>query len=393
VVAARAPVTRPAFDIADVFRAHGEAYRQARALTGDQAKVMRAIQTCRTAVLGGHVDLCLDCGAMTPSYNSCRNRHCPKCQGLEQAEWITARQERTLPVHHFHVVFTLPSELRAVAKANQELVYSMLLREAGNTLVALGESRLGATVGVTEVLHTWTRDLSYHPHVHCIVTGGGLSLDGDRWVATSKRYLFPVKVLSRLFRGKFLAALRRAHVDGKLQGTVPEGFAALVDKLYRTGWVVYAKRPFGSVEHVFQYLGRYTHRVGISNQRLLSINEREVRFLTKQGKSVSLSPGEFIRRFLQHVLPHSFVKIRHYGLLAPANVNTKLQAALRLLLPRSNTSAAAVPSAETTPPEAESLAATWQEALLVLTGIDVGACRHCGGKRLERHPLSYLDTG
>jgi hypothetical protein len=392
VVAARAPVKRPAFDVADVFRAHGEAYRQGHGLTGDQAKVMRAIQTCRTAVLGGHVDVCLDCGVVTPSYNSCRNRHCPKCQGLEQAEWITARTARTLPVHHFHVVFTLPAELRAVAKANQELVYSILLREAGSTLVALGESRLAATVGVTEVLHTWTRDLSYHPHAHCIVTGGGLSLDGDRWVATSKRYLFPVKVMSRLFRGKFLAALREAHVAGRLQGTSSDSFSVLVDKLYRTEWVVYAKRPFGSVEHVFQYLGRYTHRVGISNQRLLSINDREVRFLTKEGKSVSLSPEEFIRRFLQHVLPHSFVKIRHYGLLAPANVNTKLQVAARLLLPPS-TKSASVPTADATPCDAEVSPSTWQDTLLALTGIDVRACRHCGGTRLEMHPLSYLDTG
>lgn len=187
--AVRAPVRRPAFEVADVFRAQGEAYRQAHSLTGDQAKVMRAIEACRTAVLGGHVDACLDCGVMTPSYNSCRNRHCPKCQGLEQAEWITARKQRTLPVHHFHVVFTLPSELRSLAKCNQEVVYGMLFREAGSTLVELGESRLGARVGVTEVLHTWTRDLSYHPHVHCIVTGGGLALDDCRWVAASKRYL------------------------------------------------------------------------------------------------------------------------------------------------------------------------------------------------------------
>jgi Putative transposase/Transposase zinc-binding domain len=394
VVAARAPVKRPAFDVADVFRAHGEAYRQGHhSLTGDQAKVMRAIQTCRTAVLGGHVDLCLDCGVMTPSYNSCRNRHCPKCQGLEQAQWITARRERTLPVHYFHVVFTLPAELRAVVKANQELLYSILLREAGNTLVALGESRLAATVGVTEVLHTWTRDLSYHPHVHCIVTGGGLSLDGDRWVTASKRYLFPVKVLSRLFRGKFLAAFRDAYVGGKLHGTSSESFAALVDKLYRTEWVIYAKRPFGSVEHVFQYLGRYTHRVGISNQRLLSITDREVRFLTKEGKSVALSPEEFIRRFLQHVLPYGFVKIRHYGLLAPANVTTKLRVASRLLVPPSTTTSTSAPAGNDTPREAESALTTWQDTLLSLTGVDVRACRHCGGKRLETHPLSFLDTG
>jgi hypothetical protein len=388
VVAVRAPARRPAFEVADVFRAHGEAYRQSHGMTGGQAKVMRAIETCRTAVLGGHVDFCLDCGAQTPSYNSCRDRHCPKCQGLEQAEWITARQERTLPVHHFHVVFTLPAELRALAKANPEVVYSLLFREAARTLLAVGETRLGATLGITEVLHTWTRDLSYHPHVHCIVTGGGLALDGSRWVATSKRYLFPVKVLSRLFRGKFLAALKETHGAGRLRDVSSQSFATLLATLYRKEWVVYAKRPFGSVEHVFQYLGRYTHRVGISNHRLLSFDDNGVRFLTKEGKSVCLSPAEFIRRFLQHVLPYSFVKIRHYGLLAPAHVNTKLQTAWRLLAPREPK-----PAAETTEDEAVAPPAAWQDTLLSLTGIDVRACRHCGGTRLEKRPLPELDTG
>ena len=381
---------RPAFEVADVFRAHGEAYRLAHSMTGDQVKVMRAIETCRTAVLGGHVDLCLDCGAMTPSYNSCRNRHCPKCQGLEQAEWIDARKARTLPVHHFHVVFTLPAELRAVAKANQEVVYSILFREAARTLLDLGADRLGAVLGVTEVLHTWTRALTYHPHVHCIVTGGGLSLDGKRWISTSKKYLFPFKVLSRLFRGKFLAALRQAHSAGELKGVSAKDFAVLVAQLYRKEWVAYAKKPFGRVEHVFEYLGRYTHRVGISNQRLLGLEEHAVRFLTKNGQSVSLPPEEFIRRFLQHVLPPGFVKIRHYGLLAPANVNTKLQAALRLLSPP-ELPPLVEPVADAPPPEPQ----TWEERLLALTGIDVRVCRHCGGSRIEHRPLSdfpELDT-
>lgn len=380
---------RPALEVADVFRAHGEAYRRGHALTGDQVKVMRAIETCRTAVLGGHVDVCLDCGAVTPSYNSCRNRHCPKCQGLEQAEWIIGRKERTLPVHHFHVVFTLPAELRALAKANQEVVYALLFREAGRTLLELGETHLGATLGVTEVLHTWTRTLTYHPHVHCIVTGGGLSQDGLRWVPTSKRFLFPVRVLSRLFRGKFLAGLRQAQAAGKLEGISARDFAVLVAQLYRKDWVAYAKRPFGSAEHVFQYLGRYTHRVGISNQRLLGLDERGVRFLTKDGQTLCLPPEEFIRRFLQHVLPHGFVKIRHYGLLAPAHVTTKLQVALRLLSPQ----APLVPAAAAAPPPEPQ---TWQERLLALTGIDVRVCRHCGGSRLEQRPLAdfpELDTG
>lgn len=386
MVTKRAP-SRPALEVADVFRAHGEAYRRAHSMTGDEVKVMRAIETCRTAVLGGHVDLCLDCGTMTPSYNSCRNRHCPKCQGLEQAEWIDGRKARTLPVHHFHVVFTLPAELRSVAKANEEVVYAILFREAARTLLDLGEDRFRAILGVTEVLHTWTRSLTYHPHVHCIVTGGGLSLDGKRWIATSKKYLFPYKVLSRLFRGKFLAALKQAYSAGELRAISAPEFAILVAKLYAMEWVAYAKRPFGSVNHVFEYLGRYTHRVGISNQRLFGLDDSGVHFLTKNGKALTLAPDEFIRRFLQHVLPPGFVKIRHYGLLGPANVNTKLQAALRLLSPPDLPPL--VEATIATPPEP----ITWQERLLALTGIDVRVCRHCGGARLEKHPISFLDTG
>jgi hypothetical protein len=389
----RAARLRPALEVADIFRAHGEAYRRAHHLTRDQAKVMRAIEACRTAVLGGHVDLCLDCGAMTPSYNSCRNRHCPKCQGLEQAQWIEARKARTLPTHHFHVVFTLPAQLRPLVRANQDVVYSILFREAARTLLELGETHVGATFGVTEVLHTWTRTLSYHPHVHCIVTGGGLSLDGQRWVHTSKRYLFPLKVLSRLFRGKLLAALKQARADGELT-IAADDFARLVGPLYRKDWVVYAKRPFGTAQHVFEYLGRYTHRVGLSNQRLLGMDERGVRFSTKRGESACLSPDEFIRRFLQHVLPSGFVKIRHYGLLAPANVNTKLRVALALLAPPATPPG--VPTGALTPPQAP----TWAEQLLALTGIDVRVCRHCGSSRLEWYPfselwhlLSELDTG
>lgn len=379
-------MARPALEVADVFRAHGEAYRRTQALTGDQVKAMRAIETCRTAVLGGHVDVCLDCGAATPSYNSCRNRHCPKCQGLEQAEWIAARKGRTLPVHHFHVVFTLPAELRPLAKTNANVVYAILFREAAATLLTLGESRFGATLGVTEVLHTWTRSLTYHPHVHCIVTGGGLSLDGKRWIPTRKNYLFPFKVLSRLFRGKFLATLREAQSAGKLVGISPRDFAILVGKVRAMEWVAYAKQTFVGAEHVFEYLGRYTHRVGISNHRLLRINEEGVHFLTKNGKTLCLSPEEFIRRFLQHVLPAGFVKIRHYGLLAPGNVTTKLAAAMRLLSPPE------LPplTDTTTAPSAES---TWQERLFALTGVDVLVCRQCGSDRLERRGLSYLDTG
>jgi hypothetical protein len=240
---------------------------------------------------------------------------------------------------------------------------------------------------VTEVLHTWTRTLAYHPHVHCIVTGGGLALDGKRWVSTSKRYLFPVKILSRLFRGKVLAALQQAHTAGELKIAAPD-FALLIAPLYHKDWVAYAKRPFGSATHVFEYLGRYTHRAGISNQRLLGMDERGVRFLTKGGHFECLPPNEFIRRFLQHVLPPGFVKIRHYGLLAPANVNTKLPIALRLVSPPPSP-----PPVETSLVPTSPEMPTWEERLLALTGIDVRICRHCGSSHLELRPLSDLDTG
>lgn len=377
---------RPRWEVADVFRAHGEAYRQSHALSGDQLKVMRAIEACRTEVLGGHLDVCPDCGFKRPSYNSCRNRHCPKCQSLAQARWIEQRIQRILPVHYFHVVFTLPAELRQLVRANRRLLFDLLFEAASQTLLELGDDpeRLGGRLGITSVLHTWTRDLRFHPHLHCLVTGGGLDPEGQAWLPLRPRYLFPVKVLGALFRGKFLDGLRRLHQDHllHLDGPAarladPAAFARLLDTLYRTSWGVYAKRPFAGPEQVFRYLGRYTHRVALSNQRIQHIDEHGVRFATKDGRSVTLPPQTFIRRFLDHVLPSGFTKIRHFGLHASGNVGTKLAQARALLAP-------VQPSSAT--PLATSLPLPWQELVLQLTGVDPTRCPHCGAQ-LVRRPL------
>jgi hypothetical protein len=290
---------------------------------------MRDIVACRTAVLGGHLDVCDTCGHAEPSYNSCRNRHCPKCQCLAQARWIEQRKQRVLPTDYFHLVFTLPALVRPLARCHPRRIYDLLFKTASSTLLELAkdEKRLGATLGITAVLHTWTRELNYHPHLHLVVTGGGLAPEDDRWIPAKRRYLFPVKVLSRLFRGKFLDALRRAREKGEIGLLEEHDFETIVRTLYRQEWVVFAQRPFAGAHHVYEYLGRYTHRVAISNPRLLEIDEAGVRFLTKEGDSVKLAHPEFIRRFLLHVLPRRYVKIRHYGLMAAGNATTRLEVA------------------------------------------------------------------
>jgi len=364
----------PLVELADVVRSHGAALRARRVLTSDQYAALRDIERCRTAELGGHLDVCARCGHERPSYNSCRNRHCPKCQALAQARWVGARSARLLPASYFHVVFTLPAELRALTKLNRRVVFDAMLAAAGETLVELGldPKRLGALLGATCVLHTWTRDLRFHPHVHCIVTGGGWSAAHRRWVRARSRYLFPLSVLAALFRAKLIARLRSAHRAGELRSESedPEAFDRLCITLHRKLFIVYAKRPFGGAEHVVRYLGRYTHRVGISNQRLVSFDARGVTFRTKHGKTVTLDPVDFLDRFVEHVLPSGFVKIRHYGLLAPSNVRSLLDDARGALGGKS-----ATPTRD------------MRDLLLALTGIDVSLCPACGARELVRQPL------
>jgi hypothetical protein len=341
---------------------------------------MWAIENCRTSVLGGHEEVCQDCGLITESYNSCRNRHCPKCQALDQARWLEKRKQRILSTHYFHVVFTLPSELRGLARRNPRRIYDLLFQAASRTLLQLGRDpkRLGALIGFTAVLHTWThRDLRYHPHLHCIVSGGGLCADAQGWISTSRKYLFPIPVLSRLFRGKFLHGLARLHAQGKIRlgdpPAQPDTFDQLHTTLFAKPWVVYAKPPFCGPKKVFSYLGRYTHRVAISNHRIRKITHESVTLCARDGSSVTMAPRLFIARFLQHLLPKGFFKIRHYGLLASTHVHTLLPIAMALL-------------GGPLPPERPDIpfAENWQDLMLALTGLNLRVCPCCGSTRLFR---------
>lgn len=386
---------RSGLEVAEIFRRHLGEYRQRHALTLGQERAIGALVACRTAALGGHLDRCTSCGFEQPSYNSCRNRHCPKCQALEQARWVNGRMERILPVHYFHVVFTLPSELHSLVMSNRSTLFGLLMRSAAQTLQTLaadpkwfGEA---AQPGITAVLHTWTRDLRFHPHVHCIVTGGGLSPDQNRWASSPLDFLFPVEVLGSLFRGKFMAGLQELLHDGKVQDDAT-GRAARRrrQRLYSTSWVVYAKRPFGGPEQVFRYLGRYTHRVAISNSRLVSMDDQSIVFRTHGHDTEVLAPTEFISRFLLHILPSGFVKIRHFGLLASGNIGTKLERA-RALLPASPETAKALHSdsedEQGSPPAPVDQDLPWPELLLALTGIDVLRCPRCGEHTIVRELL------
>jgi hypothetical protein len=378
-----APVQQSAgcVTMGEIARRFGAALRTAVCLLPQQRKVLAALCICRTAALGGHLQHCRACGRSTPVFNSCRNRHCPSCQSFDQARWLHARRERILPVPYFHVVFTLPSQLRPIARHNPKRVYALLFRAATETLLTLAAHPryLGAVPAITAVLHTWARDLSYHVHLHCIVSAGGLSPDGSTWIAAPKpNYLFPVRVLGALFRGKFLDGLDRWHRAGKLRMPTRriDQLDRLRDRLHRMRWLVYAKAPFGGAEQLFAYLGRYTHRVGISNPRLESLGaDGQVTFRTKHGARETLAGQEFLRRFLQHVLPHGFVKIRHSGLLAPANVRTRLVRA-RELLP------ATAPRQH--PGERPQ---NWVELLLALCGTDVTRCPRCSAIAVVRLPL------
>jgi hypothetical protein len=371
---------RGAVELAEIFRTHGEAFRRTHCLNRAQRRAMRAIETCRTAALGGHRDVCDHCGAERLSYNSCRNRHCPKCQSLATARWLDARRAELLPVEYFHVVFTLPHALYALLDRNARLIYTLLFRATAATLSTFAHDprHLGGELGVTAVLHTWGQTLTQHIHLHCIVTGGALAVDGSRWIPAKPGFLFPVRALAQVFRAKYLEALDRAVAAGTLalpdSLSAPGTFDAWLALLRQQAWVVYAKPPFAGPEQVLQYLGRYTHRVALSNDRLVGLQDGVVRFRWKdysdgdRVKIMALPAEEFIRRFLLHIVPERFVRIRHFGFLANRAREAKLERCRQLL-------------GQPLPPPAptgESVPAL----LLRLTGIDIERCHICGLGRL-----------
>lgn len=397
-------MSRPQFEVADIFRRHGEAYRKANAghLDRCQLRVMAAIEACRTAALGGHVHRCRKCGHTEISYCSCRDRHCPKCQGTAAREWLAARQADLLEVEYFHVVFTLPQEIAALAYQNKAVVYDILFAAAVETLktIAGDPKHLGAEIGLTAVLHTWGQTLTHHPHVHCIVPGGGLSPDGKRWIACRPGYFLPERVLSRVFRAVFLKKLLVAHRASRLSFfsnlvhlANPSAFAAYLAPLRSLNWVVDAKRPFAGPEQVLRYFSRYTHRVAISNHRLVDVTDEHVTFTWKDYRHeariarMRLAPAEFIRRFLLHVLPDGFRRIRHYGFLANGHRQTKL-ARIRQLLP-------ARPSQEasTANPSGDATTIEQVPAETISTDDDPSEpiCPQCGGSMeiVERLPAPH----
>jgi Putative transposase/Transposase zinc-binding domain len=374
--------------LADIVRAYGDEFRRRHGLPLSHLKVLRAIETCRTSALGGHRERCASCSHERYAYNSCRNRHCPKCQGLAKAQWLEARQAELLPVGYFHNVFTLPHELNPLIlckEENKRGVLDLLFRAVAETLLEFGRNNLGAVPGITMVLHTWDQQLRAHFHVHCVISGGGLSLDGERWIKSHACYLFPVRALGLVFRGKFLDGLRRLYDGGELVLPAavkdvaplnnPDCFYALLSKLRHKPWIVYSKAPFAGPEKLLAYLGRYTHRVALSNQRLISCADGVVRFHYRdradgdQVKIAELSADEFLRRFLRHVLPKGFLRIRHYGLLANRR---KAE-----LLERCRTHLGIAKPA----PVAEKTTAEW---IMQMMGIDVTRCTKCGSAALER---------
>ncbi len=378
----------PPFEVADIIRAAGKSFieKNRSRLSWQHLRVLRAIERCRTAALGGHLDQCSRCGHQAISYNSCRNRHCGKCQTNARDQWLTARQAELLDVPYVHVVFTLPHQLSQLALANKKVVYDLLFRASAATLleIARDPKRLGADIGFMSVLHTWDQNVLHHPHVHCVIPAGGLSRDHQRWIRPRHAFFLPVKVLSRVFRGKFTAGLKRAFrkrqlaFPGSLQPLAQErAFRSFLPSLFRQDWVVYAKPPFGGPQHVLHYLARYTHRVAISNHRLVAFADDQVTFRWKdyardgKQKLMTVTAEEFLRRFLLHVLPHSFVRIRFFGFLANRRRKALLpvcQQLLRMPLPRCPD--AARPQAGST--------ALWQ-------------CPRCGGSMLLLQRLTATE--
>jgi len=370
-------------EVADILRTHGDAYQQWHRLSGGQRRVMQDIIACRTAALGGQLAQCDHCGAAVSRYHSCQNRHCPKCQTLAKVRWVEARLRDLLPIPYFHCVFTLPHALNPLAQGNPRVLYGLLFQTAAATLQTFGRDPtwLGGALGITMVLHTWSQTLEHHTHVHCVVTGGALAPEGDRWIPTKRRdFLFPVRALSRVFRGKYLTALQGAYAQGHLQfagSTAPlvdaRPFQHFLAPLWQQPWVVSAKPPFASAQHVMSYLGRYTHRVALSNDRLVALRDGQVMFRWRERRHsnrprvMTLAAEEFIRRFLLHVLPAGFMRIRHYGVLGN-RCRTPQQATCRRLF--------AQPALPVLPRES---AAT---VLRRLTGIDIECCPQCHQGRL-----------
>jgi hypothetical protein len=370
--------------VADIFRAHGESYRQTHSLARCQRRAMRAIEACRTIRMGGHKHTCDRCGASRITYNSCRNRHCPQCQSLERQRWVEARLSELLPVAYFHVVFTLPHQLNSLAQAHPRLIYNFLFAAATETLLSFARDprHLGGTPGITAVLHTWGRNLSQHIHLHCIVTGGALAADGSRFIRSRGTFLFPVRALSAVFRAKYLEALQQAFHAGQLDAAgqrtdypAPPTARSLLTELRQHDWIVYCKPPLAGPQQVLDYLGRYTHRVAISNDRLVSFQDDLVRFRFKDHaeagklKVMTLTAEEFTRRFLLHVLPDRFMRIRHFGLLANRARNKKLLLCRQLL---------EQPAAVDTPPPEST-----RTMMIRLTGLDIALCPVCRQGRLR----------
>jgi hypothetical protein len=359
-------VSRPPFEVADIIRHYGERFIETHGawLTSQHRRVLRALARCRTAALGGHLDRCGECGRRAISFNSCRNRHCPKCLTHARDEWLAARQDELLPVGYHHVVFTLPHDLSWLALQNKTIVYDLLFRASAATLleVAADPKHLGAVIGFLSVLHTWGQNLLHHPHVHCVIPVGGLSPDGARWVHPRSPFFLPVKVLSRVFRGKFVAGLKRAFRLGTLvwPGSLAHladaaAFRAFLRRLFRHDWVVYAKPPFGGPTHVLHYLARYTHRVAISNHRIVNVADDQVTFRWKDyahgstSRTMTVSANEFLRRFFLHVLPKGFVRIRFFGFLASRRRAHELTLCRQALASRSS-QAIATPTVENAMP-------------------------------------------
>jgi hypothetical protein len=372
--------------ISEIVRRFGRALVNERTLSPRAHQVLGHIERCRTPALGGHLHVCDQCGHQTPVYNGCRDRHCAGCQSTDQYRWLLARRKRNPQTSWFHVVFTLPEPLRLIARLDPARIYALLFEAASDTLLTLARDPhwLGATPAITTVLHTWTRELHLHPHLHCIVSAGALSSDDTRWIAIERPYLFPAAVMSALFRGKFLAGLDRIHRAHPLRmpHDDPAYLHRIRDSLHTTKWVVYAKAPFGDGDALFRYLGRYTHRVGISNARIRRITDVDVTFVTRNGNEVTVPGVAFLKRFSQHVLPIGFTRVRHYGLFAASNVHTRLERARRLL---------GAVAAEPTPPR-QTTDNHWTVLLPAMTGFDPMRCPRCQKGCCERRPLPTPDS-